>query len=136
MIVFNYENNFKLENEERTSEWIISCIEKEGYELGELNYIFCDDTYLHKINVEFLDHDTLTDIISFDYTIGKLVGGDIFISTERVKDNAKDFNVSFENELHRVIIHGVLHYMSYKDKTEEEKEQMRSKENECLALLN
>ena len=136
MIVFNYENNFKLENEEKTSEWISTCIEKEGYELGELNYIFCDDTYLHKINVEFLNHDTLTDIISFDYTMGKLVGGDIFISTERVRDNANDFDTSFENELHRVIIHGVLHYMSYKDKTEEEKEQMRSKENECLALLN
>ncbi|OSY89031.1 rRNA maturation factor [Tenacibaculum holothuriorum] len=136
MIVFNYESDFKLENETKTSDWIQTCIKKEGFELGELNYIFCNDEYLHKINVEFLNHDTLTDIISFDYTLGKLVGGDIFVSVERVEDNAKDFNVSFESELHRVIIHGVLHYMKYKDKTEEEKEIMRSKENECLELLN
>lgn len=136
MIVFNYESDFKLENETKTSDWIQACIKKEGFELGELNYIFCNDEYLHKINVEFLNHDTLTDIISFDYTLGKLVGGDIFVSIERVEDNAKDFNVSFESELHRVIIHGVLHYMKYKDKTEEEKEIMRSKENECLELLN
>lgn len=136
MIQFNYENDFKLENESKTSEWIQTCIEKEGFELGELNYIFCDDAYLHKINVEFLQHDTLTDIISFDYTMGSLVGGDIFISTERVADNANDFDTTFTNELHRVIIHGVLHYMKYKDKTAEEKEIMRSKENECLEILN
>jgi probable rRNA maturation factor len=134
MIAFNYETDFQLENEEKTSNWISECIEKEGFELGEINYIFCDDAYLHKINVEFLDHDTLTDIISFDYTLGKLVGGDIFISVERVEENAKDFNVSFENELHRVIMHGVLHYMGFKDKTEEQKQVMRAKENECLAL--
>lgn len=136
MIQFNYENEFKLENESKTAEWIQTCIEKEGFELGELNYIFCDDAYLHKINVEFLQHDTLTDIISFDYTMGSLVGGDIFISTERVADNANDFNTTFTNELHRVIIHGVLHYMKYKDKTDEEKEVMRSKENACLEILN
>lgn len=134
MIEFNYEIDFKLSDEKKTSEWIKTCIEKEGFELGELNYIFCDDDYLHKINVEFLNHDTLTDIISFDYTLGKLVGGDIFISVERVKDNANDFKTSFEDELHRVIIHGVLHYMKYKDKTDEEKALMRSKENECLEL--
>lgn len=136
MIDFNYENNFQLENKEKTSNWIQSCIEEEGFELGEINYIFCDDSYLHKINIEFLQHDTLTDIISFDYTLGKLVGGDIFISTERVRENAKLFNVPFENELHRVIIHGVLHYMEYKDKTEEEKEIMRNKENDCLKKLD
>ncbi len=134
MIEFNYEIDFKLSDEEKTSKWIKTCIEKEGFELGELNYIFCDDDYLHKINVEFLNHDTLTDIISFDYTLSKLVGGDIFISVERVKDNASDFKTSFEDELHRVIIHGVLHYMKYKDKTDEEKTLMRSKENECLEL--
>lgn len=132
MIAFNYETEFKLPNEEKTQEWISSCIEKEAYELGELNYIFCDDDYLHKINVEFLQHDTLTDIISFDYTLGKLVGGDIFISIERVADNAKDFKVTFDHELNRVLIHGVLHYMGYKDKSEEEKQIMRTKEDECL----
>ncbi|WP_272151014.1 rRNA maturation RNase YbeY [Tenacibaculum aiptasiae] len=135
MIDFNYETNFQLENEEKTSKWIQSCIEEEGFELGEVNYIFCDDSYLHKINVEFLQHDTFTDIISFDYTLGKLVGGDIFISVERVKENADLFKTSFENELHRVIIHGILHYMKYKDKTEEEKKIMRNKENDCLKKL-
>ncbi|KAB1160434.1 rRNA maturation RNase YbeY [Tenacibaculum aiptasiae] len=135
MIDFNYETNFQLESEEKTSKWIQSCIEEEGFELGEVNYIFCDDSYLHKINVEFLQHDTFTDIISFDYTLGKLVGGDIFISVERVKENADLFKTSFENELHRVIIHGILHYMKYKDKTKEEKEIMRNKENDCLKKL-
>lgn len=135
MILFNYETEFELSNEKSTSDWILKCIEHETFELGELNYIFCDDEYLHKINVEFLNHDTLTDIISFDYSIGKLVSGDIFISVERVKENANNFNVSFQNELHRVIIHGVLHYMKYKDKTIEEKTLMRNKENECLELL-
>lgn len=136
MIIFNYETEFKLEDEEGTNKWIQNCIKRDGFELGEINYIFCDDAYLHKMNVEFLQHDTFTDIISFDYTLGKLIGGDIFISIERVKENAKEFNVLFENELHRVIIHGVLHYMKYKDKTDKEKEIMRSKENDSLKLLN
>ena len=136
MIVFNYETDFKLNNEQITSEWITACIENESFEAGEINYIFCDDDYLHKINVEFLEHDTLTDIISFDYTIGKLVSGDIFISVNRVEENAKDFKVAFEEELHRVIIHGILHYMGYKDKSDEEKQLMRDKENSCLKSLN
>ncbi|CAM1341253.1 rRNA maturation RNase YbeY [Tenacibaculum amylolyticum] len=136
MIAFNYETDFQLLDEEKTSNWIIDCIEKETFEVGEVNYIFCDDTYLHKINVEFLQHDTLTDIISFDYTLGKLVGGDIFISIQRVKENAAEFKVSFEEELHRVIIHGILHYMGFKDKTDEEKLLMRDKENSCLKTLN
>ena len=136
MIAFNYETEFKLNDEEKTSEWILSCIENNDFELGEINYIFCDDEYLHKINVEFLEHDTLTDIISFDYTLGKLVGGDIFISTERVIENAKEFNVSFNEELHRVIIHGILHYMGFKDKSDEQKQLMRDQENNCLKSLN
>jgi rRNA maturation RNase YbeY len=135
MILFNYETDFTLLNEEKTSNWIKKTIEKEGFDLGEINYIFCDDIYLHKINVEFLSHDTLTDIISFDYTIGKEINGDIFISTERVEENAKKFNITFQEELHRVIIHGVLHYIGFKDKTEKEKKEMRAKENEYLELL-
>lgn len=136
MIAFNYETNFELSNEKETSDWIVSCIESEGFELGEINYIFCDDEYLHKINIEFLQHDTLTDIISFDYTLGKLVGGDIFISVQRVKENAIEFNTNFRQELHRVIIHGILHYMGYKDKTDNEKQLMRAKENSSLKTLN
>jgi rRNA maturation RNase YbeY len=87
------------------------------------------------LNVEFLNHDTLTDIISFDNTVGKIIGGDIFISIERVKENAETFAVLFDDELHRVLIHGVLHYMGFKDKSEEDKATMRNKENECLTLL-
>lgn len=116
MITFNYETNFKLDNESSTENWIQTIIDKHNCELGEINYIFCDDNYLHKLNVQFLQHDTLTDIISFDNSLGKLINGDIYISIERVEDNAKDFKVSFIEELHRVIIHGVLHYIGFKDK--------------------
>ncbi len=136
MITFNYETGFILKNEEAISSWVRLIVEKEGFELGELNYIFCDDHYLHKINKEFLNHDTFTDIISFDYTLGRLINGDIFISVERVEENAQKFNVTFDDELHRVIIHGILHYVGYKDKEEDEKILMRSKENECLKQLN
>lgn len=136
MIEFNFETNFELENQEKISNWILSCIEKEGCSLGEINYIFCDDDYLHKLNVEFLNHDTLTDIISFDNTFGKQISGDIFISIDRVRDNAEVFNTSFINELHRVMIHGVLHYLGYKDKSETDQLEMTNKENESLSVLN
>ena len=135
MISFNYENDFKLNNEAQLSNWISSVIFSEGFKEDEINYVFCDDAYLHKLNVEFLDHDTLTDIISFDYSIGKILQGDIFISIERVVDNAKDFNVQFTEELQRVIVHGVLHYCGYKDKTEEDAKGMRDKENFYLKQL-
>jgi len=135
MIEFNYETKFQLTTETSIKKWILSCIEKEGFKVGEINYIFCDDTYLHRLNVEFLNHDTLTDIISFDNTVGKIIGGDIFISIERVKENAKTFTVLFDDELHRVLIHGVLHYMGFKDKSTNDITVMRNKENECLTLL-
>lgn len=135
MIEFNYETDFKLENEEIVQKWISACIESYGFKEGELNYIFCNDDYLLKLNVEFLEHDTLTDIISFDYTMGKLISGDIFISVERVRENADLFNQTFDNELNRVIIHGVLHYMGFKDKNPKDKELMRTEEDKCLALF-
>lgn len=135
MIQFNYETDFKLDNEETTTNWISKCIEARGFTEGEINYIFCDDDYLLKLNVEFLEHDTLTDIISFDYTIGKLISGDIFISVERVKENAKTFNQTIDNEVNRVIIHGILHYMGYQDKTEDAKKEMRVEEDKCLAMF-
>jgi rRNA maturation RNase YbeY len=134
MIDFNYELDFELENEEQTSAWISKCIEEFDKEEGELQYIFCDDKYLHKLNVEFLDHDTLTDIISFDYVMGDLISGDIFISVERVKENAKELDIDFKDELDRVIMHGVLHYIGFKDKTDDDKIVMRSKEDYCLSL--
>ena len=136
MINYNYETDFSLEDESMISEWITKVVEEENCKLEEINYIFCDDKYLHKLNVEFLNHDTLTDIISFDYSVGKILQGDIFISTERVTDNAKDFDTSFDDELHRVIVHGVLHYCGYKDKSEADAKLMREKENFYLNLLN
>ena len=135
MINFNYETEFKLDSEEQISKWITDTITSEAYKLEAINYVFCDDEYLHKLNLEFLKHDTLTDIISFDYSVGKIIQGDIFISIERVTDNAKDFGVSFEEEVKRVIIHGVLHYCGYKDKTDADANVMREKENHYLGLL-
>jgi rRNA maturation RNase YbeY len=136
MINFNYETEFNLENEEALSSWLTLVIASENKKEGEINYIFCDDDYLHKINLEYLNHDTLTDIISFDYTLGNELSGDIFISVERVKDNASDFKVSFEEELKRVLVHGVLHYCGYKDKGESDELLMRSKEEEKLKMFH
>lgn len=136
MITFNYETDFQLDNEEKHQNWLSGVIESEDKEEGEINYIFCDDDYLYQINVQYLEHQTLTDIISFDYTIGNLISGDIFISIERVKDNAQDFGVSFNEELRRVMAHGVLHYCGYKDKTEADAKLMRSKENEKIIMFH
>ena len=136
MITFNSETTFNLNNEAKTILWIERVVVLEGFVIGEINYIFCDDIYLNHINIEFLKHDSFTDIISFDYSLGKQISGDIFISIERVLDNAGKYNVTFENELRRVMVHGVLHYMGYKDKTIEEKKIMTLKENTCILLLN
>ena len=132
MIEFNTVHEFEVENAEAISSWLQKVIEEENKELGELNYIFCDDEYLHKMNVEFLDHDTLTDVISFDYTEGIVVSGDVYISTERVGENATEFKVSFTDELHRVMVHGLLHYCGYKDKSDDDVAEMRAKENYYL----
>jgi rRNA maturation RNase YbeY len=136
MISFNYETDFKLEDETIVSEWISNTIVSEDFKEGEVNYIFCDDAYLHKLNVEFLEHDTLTDIISFDYSIGKELHGDIYISVERVAENALDFSVEFSEELKRVMIHGVLHFCGFKDKTEDDAKLMRDKEDYYLGVLS
>ena len=136
MINFNYESDFTLENEEAVASWLSAVITSESKSEGEINYIFCDDEYLHKINLEYLNHDTLTDIISFDYTMGNEISGDIFVSIERVLDNAKDYNTLFEDELKRVLVHGVLHYCGYKDKSEEDELLMRSKEEEKIKMFH
>lgn len=136
MIQFNYETEFQLENEEAFAKWISAVIISENKKEGEINYIFCDDDYLHKINLEHLGHDTLTDIISFDYSVGNELHGDIFVSIERVIDNALDFQVSFDDELKRVLTHGVLHYCGYKDKSESDGLIMRSKEDEKIAMFH
>jgi rRNA maturation RNase YbeY len=135
MIAFNYETSFQLKEENLLENWIEKVVSENGFEIGEINYIFCDDAYLHKLNVEFLQHNTLTDIISFDNSLGKLISGDIFISVERVEENAADFKVSAEEEMHRVMIHGVLHYMGFKDKSDVEKSEMRNAENAALSII-
>lgn len=136
MISFNYETDFELSDETAISNWLSQVILSESKKEGDINYIFCDDEYLHKINVEYLDHDTLTDIISFDYSVGNELHGDIFVSVERVADNAKDYEVSFDEELKRVLVHGILHYAGYKDKSEEDELKMRQKEEEKIAMFH
>ena len=136
MIEFHYETTFELENTSYYSDWITRVVISEGFRLNELNYIFCDDSYLLEINRKYLNHDTFTDIITFDYSQGNEVGGDIFISVERVKENAEIFEVNDDIELKRVMAHGVLHMMGYNDKSELESEVMRKKENEKIELFH
>lgn len=136
MISFNYENDFNLDNESEISTWISDVIVSENKKEGDINYIFCNDDFLLNINQQYLNHDTLTDIISFDYSVGNELHGDIFISTERVAENALDFGVSFSDELLRVLSHGVLHYCGYKDKSEADELLMRNKEDEKIKMFH
>jgi rRNA maturation RNase YbeY len=136
IINFYSENDFELQEEKSFDTWIRKVISSEEKQLGEINYIFCDDHYLYKINLKFLDHDTYTDIISFDNSEGDELNGDIFISTDRVTENAKEYNVDFSDELKRVMIHGILHLCGYGDKTESEAALMRQKEDEKIALFH
>lgn len=135
-INFYSENDFVLEDHRKYEKWIERVIASEEKKLEEISYIFCDDEYLLNLNEEFLKHDTYTDIITFDYSVGKILQGDIYISTERVKENSDEYNVSFEEELRRVIIHGVLHLCGYKDKTKEQSLLMRQKEEEKMELFH
>ena len=132
-IYYHSECNFQLKDKQSITKWLKDAISTENKELGEINYIFCDDQYLLKKNQKYLQHDAFTDIITFDYREENRLSADIFISIERVKENAITFAVPFETELRRVIIHGVLHLMGYKDKSDEEAETMRSKENYYLS---
>ena len=136
MINFNYETDFELSDEKEYSGWLSRVISSELKKEGEINYIFCDDEYLVEINQQYLSHDTLTDIISFDYSVGNELHGDIFISVERVRENAIEYGVSFNQELKRVIVHGILHYAGYKDKSDSDSELMRSKEDEKIAMFH
>jgi rRNA maturation RNase YbeY len=135
-IIFHSEEiDFKLKDVDLKTSWLKKIIEQENKVLLLLNFIFCTDEYLHKVNLEYLQHDTYTDIITCPLAEDPLIEGDIFISRERVKENANKFGVSFENELDRVLSHGVLHLCGYGDKTEEEADKMRQKEIEALGLL-
>jgi probable rRNA maturation factor len=132
MIDFQYIENDKLSNTEDLNLWIKSVIKEEEMIIGELVYVLCNDEYLLKKNIQFLNHNTLTDVITFDYSEKKIISGDILISTERVVENAKIFNVNYLTELHRVMVHGLLHLLGYKDKNEKDADIMREKENYYL----
>ena len=136
MIEYHYETDFKRIDETKFTDWISRVIISEKSVLGNIGYIFCDDSYLLQINQKYLDHNTYTDIISFDYCEGTTISGDIFISVERVKENAIDLGQTFEMEFKRVMVHGVLHFLGYKDKAPEEAVSMRIKENEMMALFH
>lgn len=134
-ISFNNQSiSFNLKKKSTLKQWIKCVVEKERYSIGRINYIFCSDEELLKINAEYLNHTTYTDIITFDYTEVKKISGDVFISIERVKENAEKFKIDFETELHRVLIHGVLHLCGYKDKSKSDKIIMRKKEDAALKL--
>ena len=130
---------FTLKEKTKHKAWLNANAKKEDYVLLELTYLFCSDDYLHTINLTYLNHDTLTDIITFDNSEAPKEGGiegDIFISIDRVKENAKTYEVTFQEELRRVMAHGLLHLMGYKDKSPKAKQEMRAKEDACLLLFN
>jgi rRNA maturation RNase YbeY len=136
MISFHSQNEFELGQAVLYRSWVSSIIEREKKTLRSLSYVFCSDDYLLDINKQFLDHDTLTDIITFDYSSEGLIEGEIYISTDRVLENALSFDVDFKEELLRVMAHGVLHLVGYTDKLEEEIRVMRSKESEMISMFH
>lgn len=135
MIHFFFENIDKFSLSDRTKDWLINLITNEGKKAGEINYIFCDDEYLLKVNQDFLQHDYYTDVITFDYVKGKTIAGDIFVSLPRISENAETHSKDFNVELHRVLAHGILHLCGYKDKTDDEVKEMRNKEDYYLNIL-
>ena len=137
MFIFFNETDFTLPYKKNTlKRWVKAIATSENRKVGAINYIFCDDDYLHRINVQYLAHDTLTDIITFDYCQGDTLHSDIYISIERVRENATDYGVPFEQELLRVLSHGILHLCGYKDKTPADSTQMRFKEEEKIKLFS
>ena len=132
----NGDIDFSFDKEETIKKWIAEIISRHGKKLGKISYLFCSDEMIYDYNARFLNHDSYTDIITFDFVEGNLVSGDIIISVDRVGENANSFSASFESELHRVIIHGVLHLLGFKDKSPEDAAMMRQKENESLQILD
>ena len=135
MINFYTETNFCHKYERNFMEWLQNCVLEKKFILDEINYIFVDDIYLHKMNMEYLQHDTFTDIITFDYSVGKKLSADIYISVDRIQENSEKYITDFYNELARVMIHGILHLMKYDDHTKDEKIEMRNQEDVCLKKL-
>lgn len=136
MNFFSEDTEFLPADQEKLSQWIINVIASEGKTPGAMSFIFCSDEYLLRMNIEHLQHDYYTDIITFDYCEGKSISGDLFISVDRVRENASEMRIPFEDELHRVMVHGVLHLLGYGDKSEAEEKAMRSLEDKYLAQLN
>ena len=137
MVSFFFENTaFKLKGKTRIKQWLKLVAESEVYTLGNISVIFCSDNYILDINQRYLQHDYYTDIITFDYTEGTKISGDLFVSVDSVKENSVEYGVEFEDELHRVIVHGILHLIGYDDHTEEDIRVMRSKEDYYLSLLD
>lgn len=128
--------DFEVPESQKVQKWIAEVVKRRDRQVGNINYLFCDDAYLLQVNRQYLDHDTYTDIITFDYVAGGLISGDIMISVERVGDNAEKFGVPFVDELYRVIIHGVLHLLGQGDKSDSEAREMRRQEEAALGLWN
>ncbi len=135
-IEFYSENDFNLQDEDRFRDWLERVARSEERSIGEISFVFCDDDYLLEINQKFLQHDTYTDIITFDNSVGKILNADIYISTDRVIENADLYEVKFVEELRRVMVHGVLHLCGYKDRTSEEKREMRTMEDEKIKMFH
>jgi rRNA maturation RNase YbeY len=136
MIQFNYRYDFSLTDETQIENWLELSVAEENKEIGELAFFFCSDEEVLALNLEHLGHDFYTDILTFDYVVGKVLFGDIFISVERVSENAKTLEIDFDQEMRRVIIHGLLHLCGYADKTDSESALMREKENDKLKLFH
>lgn len=134
MIEYIYDTVFEIEDEDFYTDWITSLVESYDCEVGELCYTFCSDEQLLRLNIEYLNHDTYTDIISFDYCEDYIISGEMFISVDRVRENALNMGVDFMEEMDRVMAHGVLHYLGHKDKTPQEAEQMRKAEENALSM--
>jgi len=135
MINFQVENNLTPHfNEKKLSSWIKQVANIHGYNVGDINYLFCKDDYILEVNNQYLNHNYYTDIITFDYTINNLITGDIVLSIDTVKSNSDQLHTPFEKEFLRVIIHGILHLCGFKDKTETEQAKMRELEDEALNL--
>lgn len=130
------ETDFRFSDRRQISSWIKDVIARFGAKTGDISVVFCSDGYLLQVNRDYLKHDYFTDIITFDYTEDRVVSGDLLISIDTVRANAEELGIDFQTELHRVIIHGILHLLGHKDKTDADQKNMRSKEDECLSLLN
>lgn len=136
IIFFNEDIDFKFQGKNNFKSWLKKVADKEGFKIKDLNYIFCSDEYLHKINVDYLDHDTFTDIITFDNSEDEIsIEGDIFVSVDRVKENSQTLNTVFDEELKRVIVHGLLHLCGYDDHSVEDKAEMRRLEGEYILIF-